>query len=326
MSSGIYAITNTVTGKLYVGSAVDIDRRWQTHRTQLRAGVHHSQKLQRAWAKYGPDAFAFTVLEECDPTVLQDREQYWLDTLDSTRHGYNVNPTANSPRGLWADPMHRALRTQHIRNSRQTPEARARAAENMRTRYSDPAELDRAAERQRRRWADPEQRAVQSERMHVAAGTPENRARVTQQMRDRWADPAFKAAFAAQAVDKTRASWARLTPDERAARVAAITVAVNDPVVLERKRAAGRAQWADMDPDARTTRRAALVAARVRAQTEQRAAQGVTPDADGQRQCRICRAVKPLTAFRARNGGRSYDRMCKHCRGNPQLTTKSLVS
>ena len=62
MSAGIYIIKNLANGKVYVGSSANISARWCKHRTALEAGTHHSVKLQRAWAKYGRDAFSFEVV------------------------------------------------------------------------------------------------------------------------------------------------------------------------------------------------------------------------------------------------------------------------
>lgn len=98
--SGIYAIVNTVTGKRYVGSAISIDKRWGDHRKALRGGRHHSIKLQRSWGVHGESAFALVVLEQvCDAALLIEREQHWIDTLDTYRNGYNAVPTAGSQRG-----------------------------------------------------------------------------------------------------------------------------------------------------------------------------------------------------------------------------------
>lgn len=100
--SGIYAITNTVNGKKYIGSSVGIVKRWDYHRMQLCKGVHHSATLQRSWVKYGKEAFKFTVLESVPNTkVLLQREQFWIDSEQCIgRLGYNMSPTAGSPLGV----------------------------------------------------------------------------------------------------------------------------------------------------------------------------------------------------------------------------------
>jgi hypothetical protein len=64
---GVYMIRNTVTGDRYIGCAQHMETRWKGHKRQLAIGMHHNHKLQEAWATYGADAFAFTVLEEVAP-------------------------------------------------------------------------------------------------------------------------------------------------------------------------------------------------------------------------------------------------------------------
>ncbi len=98
--TGIYKIVNTINGHKYVGSAVDMKKRWKRHLYELEASKHHSPKLQNAWNKYGEDAFEFSVIEECERArkVLLGREQYWMDTLESYGpSGYNIAKHAANP-------------------------------------------------------------------------------------------------------------------------------------------------------------------------------------------------------------------------------------
>lgn len=98
---GIYQIKNLVTGKSYVGSAVNISRRWSLHKHQLRRGVHHSKKLQRAWNKHSQAAFSFEVLEiVAEVSELVACEQAWIDKTNCVVDGYNVKPTAGSSLGF----------------------------------------------------------------------------------------------------------------------------------------------------------------------------------------------------------------------------------
>lgn len=95
--SGIYAITNEVTGKKYIGSSIDTDKRSTQHTRRLRAGTHVNSKLQNAWAKYGESSFTFSVIEVVgDKTQLLKREQHWIDTTNAVAEGYNLTPTAGS--------------------------------------------------------------------------------------------------------------------------------------------------------------------------------------------------------------------------------------
>lgn len=93
MASGIYAIRNTVNGKQYIGSAVNIRSRWSLHKRSLCGAGHHSKKLQRAWEKYGVCAFEFRVLLLCAKKDLLYYEQRCLDALPSE---YNVCRFAGS--------------------------------------------------------------------------------------------------------------------------------------------------------------------------------------------------------------------------------------
>src|SRR6476660_7780511 len=78
---GIYRIKCRSTGKLYIGSSVNIYVRWTEHRRLLRLGKSPCLRLQRAWNKYGSGAFRFAVLEECKPRALLTREQHYVDRL-----------------------------------------------------------------------------------------------------------------------------------------------------------------------------------------------------------------------------------------------------
>ena len=102
MKTGIYKIFNTSTGKSYVGSAVDIDRRWADHKKLLKQGNHHSKKLQNSWLKHGQECFEFSVIEiVLSKTDLIPREQHWIDALKcSGPLGYNISPTAFSLLGF----------------------------------------------------------------------------------------------------------------------------------------------------------------------------------------------------------------------------------
>lgn len=100
--SGVYSILNTVNGKRYVGSAICLKDRFYDHRKRLRAGRHHSIKLQRAWNKHGESVFVFETLEIVDAAQLIAREQHWIDHHNAAcpDRGYNISPTAGSQLGL----------------------------------------------------------------------------------------------------------------------------------------------------------------------------------------------------------------------------------
>lgn len=99
MTSGVYAITNTITDRVYVGSSIDIEGRWRLHRAQLRSGNHPSLAIRRDCAEYGSEAFTFEVLEETgsDTDTLISAEQRWID---------HHRPLAyNSEQPVWRAPI-----------------------------------------------------------------------------------------------------------------------------------------------------------------------------------------------------------------------------
>lgn len=91
--SGVYFIRNTVTNKCYVGSSVNIYRRWSTHKRELEKGVHHSSYLQNSYKKYGKCSFEFLLAESSSCTKkMALLEAEWIKKLDAINNGYNVNP------------------------------------------------------------------------------------------------------------------------------------------------------------------------------------------------------------------------------------------
>jgi hypothetical protein len=96
--SGIYQIRCKQNGKIYVGSAVDLRRRWEVHRRALRDGVHHNDHLQQAWRLYGAANFAFEVLQFVAAAELLRAEQEWIERTDCTHRkiGFNISALAST--------------------------------------------------------------------------------------------------------------------------------------------------------------------------------------------------------------------------------------
>lgn len=138
-TSGIYKITCTANGKIYIGSSNNLRRRWTEHRTALNRNNHVNKHLQRAWNKYGGQSFQFEVLELTMPCSLLDREQCWFDMLNPFgERGYNGNRIADKPpsqTGRTMSPEHRMIMSKvnkgHCRNKgrKLTPEHRANISE-----------------------------------------------------------------------------------------------------------------------------------------------------------------------------------------------------
>lgn len=91
----VYLIRNTVNEKVYVGQTKNFVVRKAVHLYAARKGCE--RPLYRAIRKYGEDAFVFEILEECDDSLINDREQYWISQYDSFNRekGYNLTSGGN---------------------------------------------------------------------------------------------------------------------------------------------------------------------------------------------------------------------------------------
>jgi len=104
---GIYFFLNTLNGKFYIGSSVNIYERFSCHILSLKPSYKCFCKLlKRSLIKNGLGVFVFGVLEFLDTPTNKERliarEQHFLDLLRpfSRDVGYNLSPTANSPLGV----------------------------------------------------------------------------------------------------------------------------------------------------------------------------------------------------------------------------------
>ena len=102
--SGIYKIVNQVNGRFYIGSAIDLEKRWRNHQSDFNKGKHGNGYLQRAWNKYGSDKFTFEVLEHCEPSELIRMEQDYIDSACACDNGYNICPVAGNRLGTKMPP------------------------------------------------------------------------------------------------------------------------------------------------------------------------------------------------------------------------------
>ena len=119
-TSGIYRIVCVPTGKFYIGSAVNLRKRYSDHFTALRHNTHFNPKMQHAFNKYTEQSFTFEVLEiVLIPEMLTMREQYYFDTLKPFgKRGFNTAITAGSQLGMKASAETRKrLSISHMGNT-----------------------------------------------------------------------------------------------------------------------------------------------------------------------------------------------------------------
>ena len=88
--SGVYKITNTVTGDFYIGSSNDVKQRWAHHKIPSRWKQYPNNQMYLDMRKYGVDKFVFEVLEEVEESFLKEKEQYFIETLNPTYNNRNA--------------------------------------------------------------------------------------------------------------------------------------------------------------------------------------------------------------------------------------------
>ena len=88
--SGIYKITNTVTGDFYIGSSKNVKRRWREHKWPSRWNDNPNNPMYLDMKKYGTDKFAFEILAEVEPEKLKETEQQFIETLKPTYNRCNA--------------------------------------------------------------------------------------------------------------------------------------------------------------------------------------------------------------------------------------------
>lgn len=156
---GLYKITNTVTGKAYIGSSnkSTLGRLIQ-HKSDLKAGRHFNVLLQRAWNKYGESAFIFEhLLDFSGPyELLIQEETAAIQSLQGNT--YNILTEV-----LPAPMMNPTVR-QKIKDKWQTEEYRAKVTDSNKKTWSDSALLEQASIRTKKQWENPEYRKLISEK------------------------------------------------------------------------------------------------------------------------------------------------------------------
>lgn len=88
----IYCITNLISGKKYIGQTTrTIQERFREHSRQAYMPENDSRPICRAIRKYGIENFEIEQLEETDNSLLNEREIYWIQELQTYgKGGYNA--------------------------------------------------------------------------------------------------------------------------------------------------------------------------------------------------------------------------------------------
>jgi group I intron endonuclease len=112
--TGIYKIESKIKPeRIYIGSAININKRWVNHLSDLRNNKHHSPKLQNHVNKYGSEDLLFTIILKCHIENLEIIEQVYVNYYDPW---FNIHKIAiNSNYGMeMTDEQKEKISKSHI--------------------------------------------------------------------------------------------------------------------------------------------------------------------------------------------------------------------
>lgn len=90
---GIYIIKNDINNKVYIGQSINIHKRIQEHfwKSECNKDVSYNSALHSAIRKYGKEHFYYEILEECDASLLDEKERIYITQYNSiSPNGYNI--------------------------------------------------------------------------------------------------------------------------------------------------------------------------------------------------------------------------------------------
>ena len=88
--SGVYKITNTITGDFYIGSSKDVKQRWRSHKCTSTWNKCPNNPMYLDMQKYGIDNFVFEILEVVEEDSLKEIEQQFIKKLKPTYNDRNA--------------------------------------------------------------------------------------------------------------------------------------------------------------------------------------------------------------------------------------------
>nr|QCW06883.1 hypothetical protein [Drechslerella brochopaga] len=98
--SGIYRWVNKSSGKSYIGSALNLSRRFTNYYSRsflIKETKNSNSVIYKALLKHGYSGFQLEILEYCNLDILIEREQYYINLI---KPEYNILKTAGSSVGF----------------------------------------------------------------------------------------------------------------------------------------------------------------------------------------------------------------------------------
>lgn len=97
----VYKITNNLNNQCYIGSSVEVERRWRQHKeASINEKDHHyDYPLMRAFRKFGIDNFTFEIIDSTEnySEMIQKEHDYIIKEDCIYPKGYNQTERTDSP-------------------------------------------------------------------------------------------------------------------------------------------------------------------------------------------------------------------------------------
>jgi group I intron endonuclease len=177
--AGIYRIRIDRPGlppKFYIGQAAKFRVRKATHFRDLRKNKHCNSFLQRAYLKYGENAFSFEIIIVCpkDKEMLNFYEQLILDTYDGAIVYNILRECVYSNLGRSQSAITRQKISTKLTGLKRTEEYREECRKRQIERMSDQSKRDAIAEKVRKIMEDPERRESAAQLLRSMRSSPEH--------------------------------------------------------------------------------------------------------------------------------------------------------
>ena len=97
----VYKITNLINNMVYIGSSIEVERRWRQHKqASINENDHHyNYPLMKAFREFGINNFKFEIIETCiDYKEMIEAEHNWIIKENCVEpKGYNQTDNTESP-------------------------------------------------------------------------------------------------------------------------------------------------------------------------------------------------------------------------------------
>lgn len=195
---GIYCAIHRASLMCYVGSSVNIRKRFNEHLAKARG--RGTTLFHRALREFGLDAFDFSVLEECVPSDLLRRERFYIALFDSASiDGLNTRENPTATYGIQPSAATGARISAAKKGMTFTPEQRARQSAGMIGLKPSRETCEKISASNRGKTFSVEHRAKISDARRGRKLTPEHKERLLSSLRGR--------TVSEESIAKQKATW-----------------------------------------------------------------------------------------------------------------------